>query len=99
MGRHLLIKAVNEASQGRMPLVYGPPVYVQANGIQTPEQLGKSKNPEVQVAAVEAAGVPGGRTIRNSNRQITSILGLGRITAGLARIVGIHADTADKILP
>ena len=55
VGRHLLVKAINEASQGRMPLVFGPPVYVQANGIQTPEQLGKSKNPEVQVAAVEAA--------------------------------------------
>ena len=54
VGRHLLVKAINEASQGRMPLVYGPPVYVQPNGIQTPEQLGKSKNPEVQVAAVEA---------------------------------------------
>ena len=55
VGRHLLVKALNEASQGRMPLVFGPPVYVQAMGIQTPEQLGKSKNPETQVAAVEAA--------------------------------------------
>ena len=55
MSRHLLVKALNEASQGRMPLVFGPPVYVQAMGIQTPEQLWKSKNPETQVAAVEAA--------------------------------------------
>lgn len=56
MARHLLFdKALNEASRGRMPLIYGPPVYVQPMGVQTPKQLGKSKTPEKQVAAVEAA--------------------------------------------
>ena len=55
MSRAALDKALLEAAGGRMPLIYGPPSYVLPQGIPTPEQLGKTKIPEAQVAAVDAA--------------------------------------------
>ena len=44
-----------EAARGRMPLIYGPPAtFVLPQGLPTPEQLGKNKVPEAQVAAVDS---------------------------------------------
>ena len=49
-----LDKALVEAARGRMPLIYGPPAtFVLPQGLPTPEQLGKNKVPEAQVAAVD----------------------------------------------